>query len=157
MILAAGLPDLVSAYRATRYHVRLPGGRRCTVRIGQTCPRPLAERLGPDAGFAVISACNPRSQPLDARENRRRSRALVERIAADQARCLPAVGVLGEWREPGMCVFGLPLPRLDALARAFDQNAIVVGKRDTAARLRVYRDDWRALPGLSAAHDLEWA
>jgi hypothetical protein len=149
--------NLVALYRATRYHVRLPGGPRCTVCIGRSCPQRLAPLLRRCETFAVISACNPRSRELPVAQNRSRTRALVERVVAQRDRWRPAVGVLGRWREPGLCVFDVPMQRLDALARAFDQNAIVVGGRERRVRLRLYRPDWRDLPGLSGTDDLEWA
>ena len=37
--------ELISAYRAARYHVRLPGGRRVALRVGSDCPRALAEMI----------------------------------------------------------------------------------------------------------------
>src|SRR5690606_10989220 len=105
---------LLAAYRATRYDVRLPGGRRCTIRIGRACPARLAAPLAAAGFLAIVSACNPRSRPLAAHRNRRRMRALAARLLAQGARCLPAAGVLGDWREFSLCVSGIALDRLDA-------------------------------------------
>ncbi len=141
-------PDaLIRAYLATRYDVRLVGGRRVSLRIGDAVPSILRDG---GTGFrcaAIITACNPRSERLDAGANRLRLRRLREDLERLDARCLAAVGHDRSqgWRETSLCVMGPAIATLDELARRHAQNAIVVLAREV--RLRIERTDWRALAG----------
>jgi hypothetical protein len=134
---------LLRLYAACHYDVRLPGGRRATLRVGQPLPAPLAEWLA-DAPFAAfITAYNPRSQPQPAAHNRAALRTLLREIrGVAGARLLPGVGHLPgqRWREPSLLVAGLALTAVDALACRHSQNAIVLAHRNAATQLRGYGD-----------------
>ncbi|WP_440223199.1 DUF3293 domain-containing protein [Dokdonella sp. MW10] len=148
--------SLLAAYRNTRYDVRLPGGRRLTIRIGDPPPVALILPRGdPTHASAILTACNPRSLPLPAADNRRRMHELVRTLVGHGLLMLPAVGCApgDAWREASLLVPSIPLDLLDALARRFGQNAVVTLVPE--ARLRVYREDWRAKYGKGAA--IDWA
>lgn len=150
------LAELLASYRRTHYGVALPGGISATLHIGAPAPRPVATWIGAD-GFAVyLTACNPHSEPLPAAENEARLTELRQCLRADGARWLEGRGAIpGEpWCETSLLATGLPLGRLDALARNFRQNACVHVRAGAPSRLRLYRPDWRGR--LDAADDLEW-
>lgn len=148
IVASADAPDeireLVSLYRAAHYEVRLPGGERVALLIGQPCPPALIE-WSSDRMLACITAYNPQSRSLPAVENRQRQRDLFALLKASGANILPAVGrIPGQsWREPSLIADGIALASIDALARRFDQNAIVIVDNSQSARLRIYRTGWR--------------
>jgi len=137
--------DLAALYRlyaACHYDVRLPGGGRATLRIGEPLPASLADWLG-DAPFgAFITAYNPRSQRQSPSFNRAAQHALLHDLRGAGARLLPGVGRMpGErWREPSLFVAGLTLTAVDGLACRYSQNAIVLAHRNAATQLRGYGD-----------------
>ncbi len=148
--------SLLAAYRDTRYDVRLPGGRRLTIRIGDPPSVALILPRGdPALSSAIITACNPRSLPLPVADNRRRMHELVRALVGHGVLMLPAVGCAphGAWREASLLVPAIPIDLLDTLARRFGQNAVLTLVPE--ARLRVYRDDWRRKHGKDAA--IDWA
>lgn len=140
--------ELVAAYRAADYSVRLHGGRRIALRVGAECPRELAEMLTDhDKSIgALLTAWNPLSRPAAREENRRRQRELLDCLRAAGARVLVGAGGGEGWREPGLAAFALPVSSIDALARRFAQNAILTFSAGEPVRLRVYRADWRDAP-----------
>ena len=136
---------LIRLYLETSYDVRMHGGRRIALRIGDQVPGALRALYADDAFATIITACNPHSQPLDARSNRVRQRRLRDELEQLRAPLLAAVGHLRaeRWREPALCVTGLDAATIDCLARRHAQNAVVV--LATHARLRIVRDDWRPI------------
>lgn len=151
--------DLLALYRATHYDVRLPGSRRVRLRVGACCPAALSAVFPPQNPCALITACNPWSQPLDAAANHRRNRELRAALRGVSTRVLAAVGrIPGQyWREPSLLVAGMPLTALDDLARQFEQNAIIYFISREPVRLRLYRGDWRAHVPACELSDCEWA
>ncbi|HET9034093.1 MAG TPA: DUF3293 domain-containing protein [Dokdonella sp.] len=139
--------DLLDVYRASHYQVRMPGGRRVTLRIGQPAPLALINWADPDWPLACISACNPQSEKLSATHNRQRMRELLGRVRSYQGRVLAAAGRIPghEWRESSLLVAALTLDRIDTLALDFDQNAVVVIRPGLRIRLRIYRREWASL------------
>lgn len=151
---------LLNAYLATRYRVRVPHAGSIFIEIGKRAPPVLQRILEEDQPFAILSACNPASQLLATAENRRRTRALVSRLRDGSITYLAATGSRGGWREPGVCIIGVQLPKLDKLAIDFGQNAIVIGCRGGATRLHVYRTDWHAMLTFDKPNGfdrIEWA
>jgi len=130
-------------YAACHYDVRLPGGGRATLRIGEPLPAPLADWLA-DAPFAAfVTAYNPRSRLQSAAHNRAAQRTLLREIrSVAGARVLPGAGHLPgqRWREPSLLVAGLALTAVDTLACRHSQNAIVLAHRNAATQLRGYGD-----------------
>lgn len=137
--------QLVDAYRATSYEVRLPNGARATLHIGKPVPEVLSSWAGRDWPLVFLSACNPRSRILPPVENRNRMRAMNARLDQHGIRKLLGVGRIADqsWRETSFLIAGLSLQAADRLAIEFGQNAIVLAVDLKSTRLRIYRNEWR--------------
>jgi glycine/D-amino acid oxidase-like deaminating enzyme len=135
---------LIALYRATHFDVALPDGRTSSLHIGRIAPPELRDWIGADALATFLTACNPRSQTLPDAENALHLETLRTRLRAWDCRFLEGVGhIPGEhWCEPSLFVAGLDLAGVDALARKFDQNAVITVVGDNDARLRIHRVDW---------------
>lgn len=141
---AAQALRLLALYRSAGYAVRLPGGPRAALRVDAMPPPALVQWLSGATG-TLLTACNPGSRPLPARENRARLRHLQADLIEAGARLLPASGYGSSWREASLFAAGVPLERIEALAGRYGQNAIVIVEPDRPVRLRICRGDW---PGL---------
>jgi hypothetical protein len=125
-------------YRRARYRVELAGGA-IELGIGERSPaldRHL-EAVGASS-WAVVTACNPGSVPLDEEENRRRTAELARRLSDAGWSTRPAAGLDpdGRWPdEPGFLVEDAPGGALRALAGELGQAAIVAGRRGGPAEL----------------------
>ncbi len=151
--------DLLTAYRDTRYTVQL-ADRDVRIRVGAAPPPALRALLQPGRFWVLITACNPHSQPCPARDNALRMRALARAlVAVDPQRVFDAAGCAPDrsWVEPGLLVIGLDPGITDALARRFEQNALLAGHGTAPARLRLYRADWAAALGHVDTAGCEWA
>ncbi|MEY4518720.1 MAG: hypothetical protein RLZZ499_1319 [Cyanobacteriota bacterium] len=118
------------------------------INIGQNCPpldsliaqsdyapRSLTDR----PTWALITAANPYSQPLSARENQRRDRRLSKHLRGLQLPLIPAMGKdpTGVWTpEPSWLILGITRPKAIAIGQKFEQNAIVYGELNQAAELQ---------------------
>ncbi|SIO03955.1 DUF3293 domain-containing protein [Salinivibrio sp. ES.052] len=82
--------------------------------------------------FAILTAFNPRSQPLSEKENQLRNARLAEEMERLGTRYWPMNGGApdGSWFEPG---FAVALEQSDAvaLAKKWEQNAIYWVEADT--------------------------
>lgn len=145
----ADLRTLLAAYRATHYDVLLADARVATLRVGQPAPPAITDWLRHDALAAFISAANPHSQALPAEQNAARLAALRALLRDRPCRLLEGVGHIpgADWHEAGLLLAGLDLAAIDALARGFAQNALIIVPAHGAARLRVYGADWRGIVG----------
>ncbi len=127
---------LDSAYRATRYQLRLPGLPPRTLRIGQRGDRWL-QRLGVGT-LAIITAENPGSRRLEPACNRRRDRALarrLDRLGWPRLRTR-AVDPLGHWPvELGWAIPGMDRYCARAMAANLGQVALVWLQTGQRARL----------------------
>jgi hypothetical protein len=131
-MVAAPSPELVAAYRATRYMAG-DGGTFATIGTASAAMDALLDAHGAAWGV-FITAWNPGSSPRDAAANRADHARMVDALAG--TRHLPHVGVgEGGWREEGFFVLDLPETVAVALARRFGQVAIVIARREEAARL----------------------
>ncbi len=133
--------DLVSAYRRTRYELRLTPPVR--VRIGA----PVAPLL---SSTAIVTAYNPASEIRTADVNARADSRLGDVLTAWG---IPLIRSIArdpdgpeEWTEPGYAVRGLPRVVVVELAETFGQNAIVWIGGDAVARLVVTRRGFAGLP-----------
>ena len=127
------VPELLQAYRATRYQIVEPTAALpvlAEARIGSRSPE--VDRLleGHDAGSGVfITAWNPRSQVVPRAGNEAAHRRLEHALRRLDIRFLAHRGVGADptW-EPEQGLFALDLPRALALdlAVTFGQNAIVL-------------------------------
>jgi hypothetical protein len=89
--------------------------------------------------WALITAANPYSQPLSARENQRRDRRLSKHLRGLQLPLIPAMGKdpTGVWTpEPSWLILGITRPKAIAIGQKFEQNAIVYGELNQAAELQ---------------------
>lgn len=114
-------PALLQAYFDSRYSVACPGGL-AEFHIGGPLPECLRRP------FALLTAWNPRSEPLDRVRNDARETAL--RVQLDSAGWphLPARGEGPDgWVEESVAIFEIPLPDALSLARQYGQNALVWG------------------------------
>lgn len=94
----------------------------------------------PAACRALISACNPYSQPLADDENAIRHHRLQAEIEEDGWRWWPARGRSSDhsWVEPGFLVQA-PIAVVDRWAQAYGQHAIwYLHSRQSTATLRIY-------------------
>lgn len=148
--------ELLSMYRRTHYHVVLPDHTGSTIQIGAIVPGAIATWLRKDDFAAYMTSCNPYSQTLSDRQNGERLADLRERLHAAGARFLEGIASVADepWFEPSLLVSGIPLAAVDAFARTYEQNAVVIVPACGIARLRVYRGGWR-LASVDAA-DIEW-
>jgi len=137
--------EWLEIYARAQYRVRLPRGGHAVIRIHHALPASLRACLAEGhTPWAFITAWNPASRPLSPVVNRSRQRQLLTQL--HRLRPLPRITAgVGtgsaddgnpRWREPSLFVAGIELERVDALMRAFDQNAVVCGTRDTPAALR---------------------
>ena len=131
---------LVAAYRRTEYRVD-DRGYAFVLRIDEASDA-LREC---HAAFGVhcstfITAWNPRSTPTPRADNEAAMKRLEQALAELGCRWLQGEGVDpdGDWPgEPSVLALGLDKAPAVALARRFDQNAIVWSGADATPRLVV--------------------
>lgn len=132
------MPDLVAAYRATRYEAS-DGHDSITLTIDQYSPSlaRLLERCGVQTA-AFITGCNPYSQSLSDDENDRRHGQLLAMLNTLGVNCLEGWGrdVDGIWPpERSALILGLSREQACAVGQQFQQNAIVFIEADAVPRL----------------------
>jgi hypothetical protein len=130
---------LRQAYEATAYRVDEGPRGGFVIRVGARSADAdaLLAAAGADA-WAFITASNPRSVPLVAADNAARMARLAQLLRDRGVAHYAGAGVGDDttWpAEPSLLVVGLVEAEALALARAFDQLAIVAGRRGEAARL----------------------
>jgi hypothetical protein len=135
--------DLIAAYRRTLYRARFPE-REIDLRVGRRSPAldaALAARAS--TRWSWLTALNPRSVPLADDENARRLAELDAALAAAGWASVPGVALdpLGAWPpEPSRLVLANEPRELRALARRFEQNALLEGEAGAAPRLVLLAD-----------------
>ena len=132
-------PHLEAAYRSTSYSVIVPGRETISIRCGTRCmPLDLLLAESRATDWAFITACNPRSAPLDDDANAERMMQLEMLVRGRGLACFQGEGLAddGDWpAEPSLLVLGIAEGDALALAREFEQHAIVSGSRGGEARL----------------------
>ena len=132
--------DLLAAYQATDYRVRLAGGGWASIRIGKPLPGAV-QSLVQQQRWGFITAWNPRSQRQRLPTNRRSQRELLQavRAHADVVSVHAGLGVGRDdrWKEPSLFVIGPDTEVFDGLAKRFEQNAYVHGQGAAPAQLRL--------------------
>lgn len=132
------MSDLEAAYRATTYRVFLPGG---PVALRLDCADERLRTWLEEEGcrcFAIITACNPGSQPLSGDSNAERQAQLECELLEGDYEPFAAENVADDaaWPVEESC-FVPELEEADACALAadFGQNAVVCGGGDGVPRL----------------------
>ncbi|MFC4763042.1 DUF3293 domain-containing protein [Dyella koreensis] len=130
--------NLLAAYRAAAYRVRLRQGGWATIRIDAPLPTALVAVAG-ERPWGFITAWNPHSQVRSSGWNRKvQHRLLITlRDLPSTQRVCAGVGTGMGWKEPSLFVIGPDTASLDTVARNFEQNAYVHGYRDGIALLRL--------------------
>lgn len=137
---------LVEAWLEAIYRIRADAvGAGGSVRLVPGRPAPVPAPA-PDRVHGLLTAFNPGGQPHDAAENLTRAARLRARLAELGLSWHPAANSAadGGWPEPSCWLPDVDASTLDALAGEFGQAATVCVGADGIARLRLYRDDWRA-------------
>jgi len=131
-------PELLAAYQATTYYVQLTN-RRIAIRIGETSPEMTEMMIRHEVGsWVFITACNPLSKQLPAKDNNKRLDQLAGALAARGLEYFPGEGIgdAGAWPcERSYLVLGMNLEEASALGREFGQYAFVFGRFNKPAQL----------------------
>ena len=130
--------ELEAAYRATTYRVYLPGGQ-CDLRPGVASEalRCWLETAGA-ACFAVLTASNPASVPLDNEENSRRQSQLECELLESGYETYAGENVADDaaWPAEESCfVPGITRAEAMTLGGKHGQNAVVCGGADGVPEL----------------------
>lgn len=123
---------LWSFYLNTVVEVFLEDGRSLTI---EQVPEVGGEEWPFDVDFDaawILTACNPRSEPLSDEANAERHRQLGEQLAQMGYPYLETIGIEDSvqpqneelWSEPGYLVLGVSADEVIELARAWEQNAV---------------------------------
>ena len=117
--------SLLEAYLGSTYRFR-ESGRAVELRIGVRSENLATFHAARSVqSSALITAWNPRSEPLPEAENQRRNARLEADVRALGLDCVPAEGREGDWKELGFLVPGISLAVARDLARKHEQNAFV--------------------------------
>lgn len=132
--------ELIAAYRRTEYRVA-DGSYAFVLRIDESSDslRTCHAAFGVECS-AFVTAWNPRSEPTPLDANEAAMARLEAEIESRGLFALRGVGVdpAGDWPgEPSLLVLGLDAEPACALARTFDQHAIVCASEDATPRLVV--------------------
>ncbi len=130
--------ELEAAYRATTYRVYLPGGQ-CDLHPGVASGtlRCWLETAGA-TGFAILTACNPGSVPLDEEENTSRQSQLECELLESGYETYVGENVAEDaaWPVEESCfVPGIPVAEAISLGEKYGQNAVVCGGADGVPEL----------------------
>ena len=130
--------ELEALYRATTYRVFLPGGH-CDLRIDQPCEQLSCwlETAGAP-NFAIITACNPGSQPVDAARNAEQQSRLECDLLEGNYEPYAGENVADDaaWPVEESCfVADIAAEDVCALGQDYGQNAVVYGGADGVPRL----------------------
>ena len=129
---------LYRAYRATRYHVN-GSGHAFDLAIDQASPMLAGMFL--EHGLSdgtYLTAHNPRSRRVEPAHNRAMQSLLLDRIRQSGLTAFEGIGLdpMGAWQaEDSVLILGAGFARACALAREFDQEALVFAGSDAIPRL----------------------
>lgn len=133
---------LRALYEEAIYRVFTPEGE-LILRVGarsEPLDRLLAARAARSSAF--LTAANPGSRLLPEQMNRERNARLVARLAEAGWRSFPGVSgsPQGDWAEESFLVLRIPETEAVALAREFEQAAILIGLPRAPVRLVFVED-----------------
>lgn len=132
---------LQEAYARTEYRVQLSPAPDLVLQVDRYRPDDdlrLQRECGIRTHWAVITPCNPHSQPLDDAANARRLDELAGLLPSRGLEWCPSLNrdPQGQWPdEPGFLLCDPPPGVVEDLARRFSQNAIVTGRLGKAPQL----------------------
>lgn len=124
-------PSLVLAYLGSEYCVEPPGGGRCCFRVGAETAELdllLSAHAPQTRAWTLITAWNPRSFLMPARENAQAQGRLARRLVELGLESWPGWGAGEGWREDSLFVHGLGREEARWLGREFEQVAVVCGQ-----------------------------
>lgn len=124
--------ELERAYRKTSYWLLeglVESDRAMVLRVDEPCPEGFSKLVG-GKPWALLTACNPGSMPLDTDCNALLYRKLREKLTTEGLQHLAAVGVELEvgWMEPMLLVWPMRLPEALLFAKTMGQRAILAEK-----------------------------
>lgn len=130
------MTDFTQAYLSTLYKVE---GLTNPIQIGKKNPEldTILTKYNHE-NWCFITAWNPYSKPLILETNRKRNEDLLSEIKANSSYIvLNGVGESpdGSWSEESFLVLGIDKDTAQFLARKYEQNAIVVGTRESLPEL----------------------
>jgi len=127
---------LEQAYRQTRYVVF---DKDIIITIDQHCAQvDVLLEQHECATWAFITAENPFSKPLTAEENVIRHQQLLEKVKEYQHFEGEGIGEDESWKpEKSLLILGILASEAIAIGKHFDQNAIVLGKKNEPAKLEM--------------------
>ena len=132
-------PVLKQAYERTTYWVFPAPHQRFALRCGDvSAALDLLLNEAQCQHWAFISACNPQSIQLTEAENSVRMEHLITVVEQGGWAYLPALGegATGDWPpEESLLVLGIQAAEALALARQFDQAALLLGALGEPVRL----------------------
>jgi len=136
---------LDTSYSAAVYRTRF-AEREIAFTFGATTHR-TDTSISPQTPWAVLTAFNPRSNPLSADDNQRRWSELHATLRAARYRTAPSESsdLHGNHREPGFLIFDIERSALLALAHRFDQRAAVFADRGKVGLLFTATERWVVL------------
>lgn len=87
--------------------------------------------------WCFVTACNPRSELMDAKTNEERQKVLGDVLRLSHEHVFSAVGraKAGDWEEPSYLVLGISIHEAAAVAIVFGQNAVLIGQLGGPAEL----------------------
>lgn len=131
-------PELLASYSATDYIVHFED-HDCTILIGDNCPELDELMIQHEVGtWTFITAFNPLSEKLLAKENEKRNEKLGNELALLELVTYPATSRShkGDWpEEKSFLVLGLNLEEATELGLKHGQHAIVFGRFNKPAQL----------------------
>ncbi len=132
------IEDFEAAYLRTTYII-VTNDKQIRLRVGEANAE-LDELLASHNAdeWAFITAYNPRSQILSPDENQKRQREFVARLVEAGYETIDGRGVGSDesWQpEASVLVLNITRPAAQKFAREYEQNAIVVGRRESAPEL----------------------
>lgn len=133
--------SLIDVYRESHYHI---AGAQPALLLLDTYSANLAaihQRAGVTHSV-FITACNPRSAPLDAATNAQRQDLLAQTLQQHRVAFIDAWGEhpSNGWpKEPSFLALGLSLEMAKIVGRHFDQNAILYSGEEAVMRLVLLR------------------
>lgn len=138
-------PSLIKAYRAAHYRVDAKPPFTLTVGVFSE-PLALHFQRHPCDCAAYLTACNPLGEDVGDAGNAARQAELARELASRSLQFIHGVGLDGQdegpekWPgEASFLVFGLSLEASRALARKYEQNALIWCGKDAVPQLILLR------------------